>query len=217
MKQSMLFISLSLLLIAGMTFGTVAAEPDMFASAKVVPLDFSTWVSNGGEWTVTGTGAEAEIKQATADGNAYFSSQDINLPENYSFEADFGCIFGNLPDVRPFFGIYFNSSGRYSFDEVKDYYFRYRPSSAIWELSSHGVKDFDTQKAPLTGEYTSWDWDLKEWHNLKIVRMGERIECYVDGEQVLAVDGAKLTGGGIEFITISTAAVMKNVVYKTLD
>jgi hypothetical protein len=196
-KRSLTVVLLSLALVVGIVCMVSAAE-------TVIPLDpYKATTRGSGQWKVQEGASGFEVVQEALSGDVRFYFDGITLPDNFYFEAELGCITGNNPTQRPYFGLYVNVVG----DDFL--VFRFRPSSKHWEIAK--ASSASASEVLMTfDDPNPWAWDLQEWRTLRIERVGNKVNTYVNGELTMSMDyeGAP-TGGSVGFFAYSTAAVFR--------
>jgi hypothetical protein len=171
----------------------------------VIPLDPNKATTVGaGQWVVKeGDNGIEVVQEIPLGGDMRFFYDDIALPENFSFEAELGCISGNNPAQRPYFGLYINASG----DDFL--VFRFRPSSQRWEIA-RAVSASSSEILMTYEDPNPWAWDLQEWRTMRFERIGNKLNTYVNGELMMSYDyDGTLNGGTVGFFAYSTAAVYR--------
>lgn len=187
------------------------------AAAVAGGLDFEKVATYGGDWSIEYVDGEPQIVQKLPSGQAariLFIGNE--LPQRFSFEAEFGVISGNHAEHRPYFGIVFNKQyAGEMLPRLRGYRFDFRPSQYQWEL----IRSTDTESILLASypDVMPWEWDLKEWRTLRIVRDGSLIQAYVNGELYIEVEDDELQGGYVGVWTYSTAAVFRNLKLEALE
>jgi hypothetical protein len=185
---------------------------NVYAAELTNLTSFTGWRTEGGSraaWEFD-RNTQVLMQLGTRGTIGYSSPTGVTLPDEFTFSVDVGVISGLYQDRCPRVALSVHVAGDGYFEGTPTgYTFSYGEGGNRYQLGFISAQK-DHGSIPRTIG-ASWKLYLQEWRRLTIVRTPSVLRTYVGGTLVHELRGVAISGGGIAFRTINTAAAFRNI------